>query len=194
MTVPDKDVSFVAEAEADGVGAALDDELEPEPPPRMPERVSPTVPSRSPPPAEADGAGVDVPPPDAPEEDADGSGVPLSPEPESGEEAVPGVLSDGLSAEADAVGSGVSADLDALAEAEGDGEAEASLESWGSRASTHFWYSSTDMLLDGEWSSALANAVLSPTPMKTADGIAARAIALPAGMWNLVNSGFLGAA
>ncbi|GAA3883155.1 hypothetical protein GCM10022207_57710 [Streptomyces lannensis] len=194
FTAPDKDESFVAEAEADGAGLVLDDELEPEwEPPRTPDRVSPMVPSR-PPPSEADGSGVDVPPPDAPVEDVDGLGVPSSSEPESDEEVLPGVPSDGLSAEADDVGSGVSADSDALAEADGDGEAEASLESWGSRASTHFWYSSTDMLLDGEWSSARANAVLIPTPMKTAVGIAARAIALPAGMWNLVNSGFLGAA
>jgi hypothetical protein len=30
--------------------------------------------------------------------------------------------------------------------------------------------------------------------MRTAVGMAARAIALPAGTWNLVNNGFLGAA
>ncbi|GAA2887871.1 hypothetical protein GCM10010524_20140 [Streptomyces mexicanus] len=35
---------------------------------------------------------------------------------------------------------------------------------------------------------------MKPIPTMTAVGIAAMAIALPAGMWNLVNSGFLGAA
>ena len=44
------------------------------------------------------------------------------------------------------------------------------------------------------WSSALASVGVNPMPMRTAVGMAARAIALPAGMWNLVNSGFLGAA
>jgi hypothetical protein len=162
------------------------------------------APSRSPPPAEADGLGVAEPlPEDFPDVVPEGVGVALSPEPEPGEEVCSELLSepvpDDLSAEAEGVGFAVSADFFPpvpLAEADGDGDGEVSLESWEPpRASTHFWYSSALRvgLADG-WSSARANAVLSPTPMKTAVGIAARAIALPAGMWNLVNSGFLGAA
>ena len=42
--------------------------------------------------------------------------------------------------------------------------------------------------------SAIASEDVNPKPMSTAVGIATEAIALPAGMWNLVNSGFLGAA
>jgi hypothetical protein len=191
VSVRVEDVSFVTDAEADGVGVALP--CEPEPPERTPSIAFPMVPS-SPPPEEADGDGVDVPLPvelpDALAEDPDGDGVALSSEPESDEEALP--LSDVLSEDAEGVGVGVSADLDALAEADGDGEDDASLEpSW---ASTHFWYSSAVRLLAGEWSSARASVELTPIPMKTAVGIAARAMALPAGMWNLVNSGFLGAA
>jgi hypothetical protein len=193
--------SFVADAEAvgDGVaeGVAEEPEPDPDPPPvRTPVMVSPIVCSRFPPLAEADGAGVDAPPPDdVPDELFDGVGVALSPEPESGEEAVPEVLPEPACGDAEDVGSGVSADFEGLAEADddGEGEVEASLEL--SRASTHFWYSSTVRFLDdGEWSAALASVGVSPIPMRTAVGIAARAIAFPAGMWNLVNSGFLGAA
>ncbi|MFE0326659.1 hypothetical protein ACWEWI_30115 [Streptomyces sp. NPDC003753] len=212
MTVPDTSfddpVSLGAdvEAEGDGVAEGVTEEPEPdvEPPPvRTPVMASPIVSSRFPPLAEADGLGVDAPPPeDVPDVLFDGVGAALSPEPESGEEVVPDVLSEVFPelafGDAEDVGSGVSADLEGLAEADddGDGEAEASLESLElSRASTHFWYSSTVRFLDdGEWSAALASVGVSPMPMRTAVGIAARAIAFPAGMWNLVNSGFLGAA
>ncbi|CAM5587649.1 hypothetical protein SFUMM280S_08260 [Streptomyces fumanus] len=64
-------------------------------------------------------------------------------------------------------------------------------------ASTHAWYSSAVRLLEfaaGSLPSARASVGVSPIPMRTAVGIAARAIAFPAGTWNLVNSGFLGAA
>jgi hypothetical protein len=42
--------------------------------------------------------------------------------------------------------------------------------------------------------SAMARLAVNPMPMMTAVGIAAMAITLPAGTWNLANSGFLGAA
>lgn len=65
-------------------------------------------------------------------------------------------------------------------------------------ASTQALYSSAVRLLDdgAPWSfpSARARVGVNPSPMRTAVGIAARAIALPVGTWNLVNSGFLGAA
>jgi hypothetical protein len=97
-----------------------------------------------------------------------------------------------LSGDAVAVGAGSVAVALAEAEAEGDGEADGSSEP--SSASTHFWYSSAVRLLDEGWSSACASVGVSPIPMRTAVGMAARAIALPAGTWNLVNNGFLGAA
>jgi hypothetical protein len=159
----------------------------------MPESASPTEPSRPPSLlADAEGVAVDVPLSDdlpdvlAEDEDADGVGLALSSEPESDEEVLPG------DAEADGVGFAVSEDAPALEEAEEDGEADASLEP--ARASTHFWYSSAVMLFDDPWSSASASVGVSPIPMRTAVGIAARAMTLPAGMWNLVKSGFRGAA
>ncbi len=54
--------------------------------------------------------------------------------------------------------------------------------------------SSAVRLRDDGWSSAWASVGVKPIPISTAVGIAAMAIAFPAGMWNLVNSGFLGAA
>ncbi|MGW1257883.1 hypothetical protein ACWD5Q_22515 [Streptomyces sp. NPDC002513] len=152
--------------------------------------------------AEADGLGVEPPPdgvPDPLAEDADGAGTALSSAPESDEEDLPDVVSDvlsgALSEDAEGVGSAVPADGDALAEADGDGVADASVEPLDlSRTSTHFWYSSAVMVFDDAWSSARARVGVSPIPMRTAVGIAARAIALPAGTWNRVNSGFLGAA
>ncbi|CAM5337707.1 hypothetical protein SALBM311S_08892 [Streptomyces alboniger] len=79
-----------------------------------------------------------------------------------------------------------------LAEVEGDGLADGEAPS--SSAARQSLYSSAVRLLDAGWSSASARVGVSPIPMRTAVGIAARAIALPAGTWNLVNSGFLGAA
>ena len=77
-----------------------------------------------------------------------------------------------------------------------DGDAEASASS--SSAATQSLYSSAVRLLAvglvALSLSACASVGVKPMPIRTAVGIAARAIALPAGMWNLVNSGFLGAA
>jgi hypothetical protein len=187
-----------ADAEADGVGLAVALAVESLPPVKMPVIASPMVPSRSPPLlADADGVAVEALPPPLLCADllADGVGVDpaLSSEPESDEE----VLSGDEDVLAEGVGSGLSADAEALAEeeeeaeAEGVGLADASLPS---TASTHFWYSSAVRLLAGEWSSARASVGVNPIPMRTAVGIAAMATALPAGTWNLVNSGFLGAA
>jgi hypothetical protein len=205
LTVSDRSfgasVPFVADAEAEGddvaEGLAAEPEPDPEPPVRTPVMASPIVPSRFPPLAEADGLGEDAPPPeDVPDVLLDGVGSALSSEPESDEEVLPDVVSDAFPelpcGDAEDVGSGVSADFEGLAEADDDGDGE---DEESSRASTHFWYSSTVRLLDdGVWSAARASVGVSPIPMRTAVGIAARAIAFPAGMWNLVNSGFLGAA
>jgi hypothetical protein len=127
---------------------------------------------------EADGAG------------ADSSSVPESDAEERSEESdvaeSPGV---------DSVLSPLSSSTESaseLSEADGDGESDVAAPS--SRAATQSWYSSAVRLLEAGWSSALASVGVKPIPMSTAVGIAARAIALPAGMWNLVNSGFLGAA
>lgn len=204
LTVSDVLLSVVslvalAEAEADGVGLAVALAVESVPPVKMPVIASPMVPSRSPPLlADADGAVVAVSPPPLLCAGllADGVGVDpaLSPEPESGEE----VLSGDADALAEGVASGLSADAEALAEeeaeeaeAEGVGSADVPLPS---TASTHFWYSSAVRLLEDEWSSAWASVGVNPIPMRTAVGIAAMATAFPAGTWNLVNSGFLGAA
>lgn len=75
--------------------------------------------------------------------------------------------------------------------------------SWSSESSsaaTQSLYSSIVRLLsvladDAEGLlSATANVDVTPIPMRTAVGMAAMTMALPAGMWNLLNSGFLGAA
>ncbi|GGT36260.1 hypothetical protein GCM10010254_65720 [Streptomyces chromofuscus] len=55
-------------------------------------------------------------------------------------------------------------------------------------------YSSAVRLLGAGRSSARASFGVNPIPMRIAVGIAATAIARPAGTWILVNSGFLGAA
>jgi hypothetical protein len=149
--------------------------------------------------ADAEGAGVDAAlsaalPDVLAEEDAEGAGVALSPEPESGEEVLPGAADSD-----DAEGAGVAWSEDALAlalalalaEADGVAVADASLPF---TASTHAWYSSAVRVLDVAWSSAWASVGTKPIPMRTAVGIAAMAIALPAGIWILVSSGFLGAA
>lgn len=84
----------------------------------------------------------------------------------------------------------------ALAEADGVGEAEASSCEPSSAATQSLYSSAVRLLADGADAllSATACVDVKPMPMRTAVGIAAMAIALPAGMWNLVNSGFLGAA
>jgi hypothetical protein len=190
-------------AEADGVGLAVAVES-PLPPVKTSLIASPIESSRFPLVADGDGVAVAVPPPpdddvsDEPDEGvADGSGVALSAEPESDEEVLP---EDESCAAADAVGVGVAVSLagvDSLAEAEGVGVAEGSLDA--SRALTQSLYSSAVRLFDVggvvvELPSASARLDVKPMPMSTAVGIATVAIALPAGMWNLVNSGFLGAA
>jgi hypothetical protein len=123
------------------------------------------------------------------EADADGVGSALSSEPESDEEVLP------EDAEAEGVGFAVSPDLSALAEAVGDGVADAlAPSSEPVTAATQSLYSSAVRLFDDPWSSARASVGVNPIPIRTAVGIAAMATAFPAGMWNLVNSGFLGAA
>ncbi len=133
-----------------------------------------------------------------------GAGSDSSSEPESGEESEP--LSSSLSASssgacsagAEALGSGEgsspSPEALSLALADGLGDALASPFSACSMASRHSLNSSAVRFLDDGWSSAWASVGVKPIPIRTAVGIAAMAIALPAGMWNLVNSGFLGAA
>ncbi|CAM5342780.1 hypothetical protein STENM223S_04826 [Streptomyces tendae] len=83
-----------------------------------------------------------------------------------------------------------------VAEGEGVGDSDGSFPA-SSRAATQSLYSSAVRLLEGgaaSLPSARASVGVNPIPMRTAVGIAAMAIALPAGMWNLVNNGFLGAA
>lgn len=97
----------------------------------------------------------------------------LSEEPEESEESWP--------EEADGVGSAVSSlSVDSLAL--GDADAEAS----SSSAATHSLYSSAVRLLDVGFValslSACASVGVKPIPIRTAVGIAARAIALPAGI------------
>jgi len=195
--------SFVADAEgegdADGEAALLDEESSP--PVKMPVMASPM--SLSTLSLLLDGEGVAVEAPSDVDVDllavAEGVGVgsALSSEPESGEEVLP--VSDDF--DADGLGSSVDLSVDLsvgvplLVEADGDGVAEAlALASSPVTAATQSLYSSAVRLLEEEWSSAFARVGVSPMPIRTAVGIAARAIALPAGMWNLVNSGFLGAA
>ncbi|GGN77097.1 hypothetical protein GCM10011579_058970 [Streptomyces albiflavescens] len=187
----------LALAVADGVGLEL--AVESPPPVRTSLIALPMVSSTLPLLADAEGVGVDVPlSADVSdvldlsdvldeEADADGVGSALSPEPESDEEVWP------EDAEAEGVGSAVSLDL--LAEAEGDGVAEAlAPSSEPVTAATQSLYSSAVRLFDDPWSSARASVGVNPIPIRTAVGIAAMATAFPAGMWNLVNSGFLGAA
>jgi hypothetical protein len=209
------DASGVADAFgdalADGVadGEGLADEPESLPPPSRPPSVSPMVSSRPPLLLDADGVGEaePLPEPEEPEpeepEVALGVGVALPPEPESDEEdddvedddEDEGVVSEPF-VPALAEGDGV-AESDALAEADGVGEAELSLPAI---CLTQFLYSSAFWLfdvVDGDGLlplSARASVDVKPMPISTAVGIATEAIALPAGMWNLVNSGFLGAA
>jgi hypothetical protein len=185
------------DAEADGVGLALVEELEPDvlEPVKMPEIALPMSSSR--PPlvllADAEGVGVAVSLPDV-LSDADGDGVALSSEPESDEPVLPEselVSEESLDVSADAEGEGVALSAESSdAEAEADGEAEES------RAVTQSLYSSAVRLFADEEPplSASASEDVKPMPMRTAVGIATVAIALPAGMWNRVNSGFLGAA
>jgi hypothetical protein len=193
---PDDEESLDSLAEADGVGLALGVELSP-PPVKMPVIASPMSSSRPPPPllADAEGLGVAVSPLDVSLlelADADGEGVALSSEPESDEEVLPEPESFEVSAEADGEGVALSADSLELAEADGDGEAEES-----SSAATQSLYSSAFwafvVAVDPPLSASASDDV-KPMPTMTAVGIAAMAIALPAGMWNRVNSGFLGAA
>jgi hypothetical protein len=184
------------EGEADGVGLELSLAEEPLPPVRTPVIASPMVSRTLPLLADAEGVGVEAAWSEdfcdvlAEDEEADGVGSALSSEPESDEEDVP----------EDVEGVGVALPEDSLALGEGEAEAEAEGDAVSDAfsepvtASTHFWYSSAVRLFEVEWSSAWASVGVSPIPMRTAVGMAARAIALPAGMWNLVNSGFLGAA
>jgi hypothetical protein len=196
--VPEDDESLLALAEADGVGVglALDVEL---PPVKMLPIALPKSSSRPPLLADAEGLGVavslDVSLPELAE--ADGVGVALSSEPESDEEVFPESEEPEESFDESAVDDGegvaLSSDLSELAEADGDGEADES-----PSAATQSLYSSAVRLFDdGDVEpplSARASEDVNPIPMRTAVGIATVAIALPAGMWNLVNSGFLGAA
>jgi hypothetical protein len=199
-----EDASFVALAEADAVGVgvalAVESELD-EPPVRMPVMASPMLSSRPPLLADAEGVAVAV-PPDEPLEsadllaEADGVGVAaLSSEPESDEE----VLPESAFASSVAVAEGVAVSLDESADSLAlvDGVAEGpAVDS--ARAATQSLYSSAVRLFDvGEVVdplSARAREDVKPIPTITAVGIATVAIALPAGMWSLVNSGFLGAA
>jgi hypothetical protein len=196
--VPEDEESLLALAEADGVGVglALDVELS-LPPVKMPVIASP-MPSSRPPPllADAEGLGVAVSLLDVSLlelSEADGVGVALSSEPESDEPALP-ESEESLDVPTEDEGDGVALSaVSPLAEADGDGEAEEP-----SCAVTQSLYSSAVRLFDdGDVEpplSASASEDVNPIPMRTAVGIATVAIALPAGMWNLVNSGFLGAA
>jgi hypothetical protein len=191
----------LAEADAVGVGVALavESELD-EPPVRIPVMASPMLSSRPPLLSDAEGVAVAV-LPDEPLDsadllaEADGVGVAVSSEPESDEEA----LSESDFASFVAVAEGVASSLDESADslADVDGEAEG-LAVDSARAATQSLYSSAVRLFDdGEVVaplSARAREDVKPIPMMTAVGIATVAIALPAGMWSLVNSGFLGAA
>jgi hypothetical protein len=203
----------LADGVADGDGLAEEPPESELPPPRMPPSVSPRVPSRPPLLLDADGVGVAVPAPepddesDEPEPESEpepdvavGWGVALSPEPESGEEVLPespDCVSFESLAPALAEGDGVA--VSPLLEADGEGDDEASLDA--SSAVTQSLYSSAVRLLavgDGDGllplPAARASEDVKPMPISTAVGIATEAMAFPAGMWNLVNSGFLGAA
>jgi hypothetical protein len=157
--------------------------------------------NRLPPLSEAEGDGVAAVSPPSEEDllaEGDGVGSALSPEPESGEEGEPPVSLSALPSEppgdAEGLGSAVlSFPEDAPSLVEGDGEADVPF----SIAATQSLYSSAVRLLgegDELLLSATASDAVNPMPIRTAVGIAAMAIALPAGMWNLVNSGFFGAA
>jgi hypothetical protein len=196
-----EDASFVALAEADAVGVgvavAVESELD-EPPVRMPVMASPMVSSRLPLLADAEGVAVAV-LLDSVDllAEADGVGVAVSSEPESDEEDLP----ESAFASSVAVAVGVASSLDESADSLAlvDGEAEGvALAVESASAATQFLYSSAVRLFDDgevvEPLSASAREDVKPIPMMTAVGIATVAIALPAGMWSLVNSGFLGAA
>jgi hypothetical protein len=126
------------------------------------------------------------------EADGDGVGVASASEPESDEEEPPEPEPEPESdpEPEEAEGDGVTV----VSSAEGDGLAEADGEALPSSAATQSLYSSAVRLFAVGASSACASVGVKPIPISTAVGIAARAIALPAGTWNLVNSGFLGAA
>jgi len=116
----------------------------------------------------------------AADDDADGAGAALPPAPGPASEVRPDILPAVVFAEADGVGCAAT-DCEAPAEADGDGVADGSVASFEPvRASTHFWYSSAVRLLGAGWSAARASVELRPMPMRTAVGIAARAI-FPAG-------------
>jgi hypothetical protein len=208
------DVSSPALGDSDGVGLAVSSE--PEPPVKIPVIVSPISSSRLPPLADAEGLDVAVSPDwSSPDLLADGDGVgsAASPEPESDDEEVPEpedpeedepeVSEESAESEdpepeeswspSEADGLGFASSSLPVASALSEGDAEAP-----SRAATHSLYSSAVRLFDDVLAvlslSATARLAVNPIPMRTAVGIAAMAIALPAGMWNLVNSGFLGAA
>jgi len=205
-------VSSLALGDSDGVGLAVS--LEPEPPVKMPVIVSPMSSRRPPPPSDAEGLDVAVSPDwSSPDLLAEGDGVGSaassepesddeeSPEPEEPEEEEPEESEESAESEdpepeeswspSEADGLGFAPSSLPVASALGDGDAEAP-----SRAATQSLYSSAVRLFDvvGPSLSAIARLAVNPMPMRTAEGIAARAIALPAGMWNLLNSGFLGAA
>jgi hypothetical protein len=197
------------EGEADGVGLELSLAEEPLPPVRTPVIASPMVSRTLPLLADAEGVGVEAAWSEdfcdvlAEDEEADGVGSALSSEPESDEEVLPeselaeSEVSEVSEADADGVASSFDESADSLALVDGEAEAEAlAVES--ARAATQSLYSSAVRLFDDgevvEPLSARAREDVKPIPMMTAVGIATVAIALPAGMWNLVNSGFLGAA
>ncbi len=197
-----------------GVSSALS------PPVKMPSMASPRPPSSPPSDSDGDGDGSAASAPgssrlcgsllgDSWEAEGLGAGPASSSEPESDEEVPPAASSAPLplpesspdspdSPEADVSGSGLpSSPSSAPSVAEGEAEADGSF-SASSRAATQSLYSSAVRLLEVGFAvslpSARASVGVNPIPMRTAVGIAARAIAFPAGMWNLVNNGFLGAA
>jgi hypothetical protein len=198
------DESFVALAEADAVGVgvalAVESELD-EPPVRIPVMASPMLSSRPPLLSDAEGVAVAV-LLDEPLEsvvllaEADGVGVAVSssePESDDPEEVLPESAS--FEADADGVASSLEESADSLADA--DGVAEGLAVDSASAATQSLYSSAVRLLDDGEAVaplSARASEDVKPNPMITAVGIATVAIALPAGMWSLVNSGFLGAA
>ncbi len=206
---PSEDVSLPALAEADAVGVGVALAVLPdfdEPPVRIPVMASPMLSSRPPLLAVAEGVAVAV----LPDEplvsadllaEADGVGVAaLSSEPESDEEVLPEPESsdfDPSVAEGEGVASSLEESADSLALVDGVAEGVALAVDL-ARAATQSLYSSAVRLFDdGEGVdplSASAREDVKPIPMMTAVGIATVAIALPAGMWSLVNSGFLGAA
>lgn len=186
------------EAEADGLGLGVSSAFSPGVKTSL--MASPICSSRFLSVSDGDGAGsVSAACPPAVAEGV-GAGSALSSEPESGEESDPlpasfcGASSAGAEPLGSAEGSLSSSEALSLAVADGVGDALASPFSAFSMASRHSLNSSAVRFLDDGWSSAWASVGVKPIPIRTAVGIAAMAIAFPAGMWSLVNSGFLGAA